>query len=289
MSFFSSFTRTDTVSRARRRTVLGLVLSVLIHGAMFMVLRARLAEPPRVENSGKPEAPLQVTFVTPPAPAPAPKPDVLKAEPEPPKKTPPPPKKQAARPAPKRAAPPPPGRTESARAAPAPLAPDGNTPPVAQAPQEMDFSSMINRNRERRQALEQSAAEENAAARAAENPSANDIAKANIAFQERRGRGTNGVFEIVSKGPRVAQYSFRGWTSDQRRSQRQMIEVDAGPGGNVELAIVDSMIALIRKYYTGDFNWDSQRLGRVVVLSARVSDTRGLQSFLMDEFFRNGG
>lgn len=286
MSFFSSFTRTDTVSRARRRTVLGLVLSVLIHGALFMLLRAKLNEPPpKLDTSGKPDQPLQVTFIRPTAPAP--KPDVPKAEPEPPKKTAPAPKKPVAKPAPRRSAPPLPSRTESARATPAPITPDGNRP-MAQAAPEMDFSSMINRNRERRQAAEQSAAEENAAARAAENPSANDIAKANIAFQEQRGRGTNGVFEIVSKGPRMAQYSFRGWTSDQRRSQRQTIDVDAGPGGNVELAIVDSMIALIRKYYTGDFNWDSQRLGRVVVLSARVSDTRGLQNFLMDEFFRTG-
>ncbi|WP_432241264.1 hypothetical protein [Herbaspirillum robiniae] len=264
--------------------MLGLVLSVLIHAGLFMVLRAKLNEPPKLDTQGKPDAPLQVTFITPPTPAP--KPDVPKAEPAPPKK--PPPKKPVAKAAPKRSTPPP-SSAAVARSAPAPAAPDGNLPPSAQAAPEMDFSSMINRNRERRQALEQSAAEENAAARAAENPSANDIAKANIAFQERRGRGTNGVFEIVSKGPRVAQYSFRGWTNDQRRSQKQMIEVDAGPGGNVEKAIVDSMIALIRKYYSGDFNWDSQRLGRVVVLSARLSDTKGLQSFLMDEFFRNGG
>lgn len=286
MSFFRSFTRTDTLSRARRRTVLGLVLSVIIHAGLFLVLRDKLSEPPRTPSSGKPDAPLQVSFVTPPTPAP--KPDTPKAEPAPPRKAQTAPKKSPAKAAPKRP-PPPPSRAESARASAAPISPEGRTPPMAQAAPDTDFSSMINRNRERRQSLEQAAADENAAARAAENPSANDIAKANIAFQERRGRGTNGVFEIVSKGPRVAQYSFRGWTSDQRRSQKQLIEVDAGPGGNVELAIVDSMIALIRKYYTGDFNWDSQRLGRVVVLSARVADTKGLQSFLMDEFFRGGG
>jgi hypothetical protein len=277
MSFFSSFTRSDPVSRARRRTALGLALSVLIHAGLFMVLRAKLNEPPRWETPGKPNAPLQVTFVKPPAPAPAPAPQKVQE----------PPKKPAAKPAPKHSAPAAPRRAETPRAA--PVTPEPGPPPVAQAAPEMDFSSMLNRKRERRQALEDAAAQENAAARAAENPSANDIARANIAFQERRGSGTNGVFEIVSKGPRVAQYSFRGWTNDQRRSQKQLIEVDAGPGGNVELAVVDSMIALIRKYYSGDFNWDSQRLGRVVVLSARVADTKGLQNFLMDEFFHNGG
>ncbi|WP_290970838.1 hypothetical protein [Herbaspirillum sp.] len=265
--------------------MLGLVLSVLIHAGVFMVLRAKLNEPPRTDISGKPDAPLQVTFLRPPAPIPKPEPPTASP---PPQKTPAPPKKQASKAAPKRSAAAP-RKTEPARATQAPATPEGTTPPVAQTAPEMDFSSMINRNRERRQALEDAAAKENAAARAAENPSANDIAKANIAFQERRGRGTNGVFEIVSKGPRVAQYSFRGWTTDQRNSQRQLIEVDAGPGGNVELAVVDSMIALIRKYYSGDFNWDSQRLGRVVVLSARQTDTKGLQAFLMKEFFSTGG
>ena len=56
-----------------------------------------------------------------------------------------------------------------------------------------------------------------------------------------------------------------------------MIEVDAGPDGDVELAIVRRMIALIREHYTGDFNWESQRLGRVVVLSAAPADNAELE------------
>ncbi|WP_235471165.1 hypothetical protein [Herbaspirillum hiltneri] len=149
------------------------------------------------------------------------------------------------------------------------------------------MSTMLNAARERRRSAEDSAARENAAARAAEQgPSANEIAQANIDFQARKANGaTNGVFEIVSKGPRVAQYVFRGWTTDARRSKRQTITVDAGLNGDVEKAIIDSMIALIRQYYSGDFNWDSQRLGRVVSLSARPADTAGLQAFLLREFF----
>ena len=45
------------------------------------------------------------------------------------------------------------------------------------------------------------------------------------------------------------------------------------------------MIDLIRTHYKGDFNWDSHRLGRVVVLSARIEDTTGLEEFMMREFF----
>ena len=49
--------------------------------------------------------------------------------------------------------------------------------------------------------------------------------------------------------------------------------------------MVRRMIELIRTHYTGDFNWESHRLGRVVVLSARPDDQRGLEDFLMQEFF----
>lgn len=138
---------------------------------------------------------------------------------------------------------------------------------------------MLDAARERRRAAEDAAARENAQARGL---SANEIARANMALQ---GRQASGMFEIISKGPRVAQYVFRGWTTDARHSQRQTITVDAGPGGDVEKAIIDSMITLIRKYYSGDFNWDSRRLGRMVSLSARQEDTAGLRAFLLREFF----
>jgi hypothetical protein len=93
-----------------------------------------------------------------------------------------------------------------------------------------------------------------------------------------------GVGAFLATG--LAGVGFSGWTTDARNNTRQTITVDAGPNGNVERAIVDSIISVIRKYYTGDFNWDSQRLGRVVPLSARPEDTAGLRAFLMDEFFK---
>ena len=54
---------------------------------------------------------------------------------------------------------------------------------------------------------------------------------------------------------------------------------------NVELAIVKKMIEIIRREYQGNFRWESQRLDRVIVLSARLEDNTGLESFLMKEFF----
>ncbi|MFL9923682.1 hypothetical protein PQR62_05380 [Herbaspirillum lusitanum] len=288
MSILPFFNRKDPIARARSRTIAGLVLSILIHVGLFLVLRAQLDKKIELSVSGKPEAPLQVTFIRPEKPKAItePKPQ-SKPQPAPkPKQTPTKSTKPKQSPRPTQTARPKPDTSTASR----PTVRESDAPSaITPAPPEQDMSSMLNAARERRRAAEESAAQENAAAYAAENPSANDIARANIAFQEQRGRGTNGVFEIISKGPRVAQYSFRGWTKDQRRSQQQTISVDAGMGGNVELAVVDSMIALIRKYYSGDFNWDSQRLGRVVVLSARPSDTKGLQAFLMQEFFRSGG
>ncbi len=286
MSFLLALNRPDVLFRSRRRAVLGVLSSVLVHVAVFLFVRTKLDEAaPKFDQPGRPDAPLQVSFIRPPAPAPVAQPEPPKAAPEPPRKQPAPARKPVAKPVVR------PHAAPSHRAAPqrpaAVTTPAPASPPVAstQAAPADDFMTFTNRNRQKREAAEQEAAQENAAARAAENPSANDIARANIAFQDRRGRGTNGVFQIISMGPRVAQYSFRGWTTDQRRSQNQLIEVDAGFGGNVQLAVVDSMIALIRKYYKGDFNFDSQRLGRVVTLSARLEDTKGLQNFLLNEFF----
>ena len=45
------------------------------------------------------------------------------------------------------------------------------------------------------------------------------------------------------------------------------------------------MIGLIRNHYEGDFRWESRRLGKVVVLSARIEDNGYLEEFLMREFF----
>ena len=280
MSFIVSSIRTDVISRSRRRTALGIASSVLVHAVLFMFVRAKLNEtPPMLQSPGRPDAPLQVSFIRPAAPVVLPEPP--KPPPEP-KKPEPVEKKPVDKPAPRHNAPT--ARQSVPQRTPLPVTEAPSSNAAASAPAE-DFMASLNRNRQKREEAEQAAAQENAAARAAENPSANDIARANIAFQERRGRGTNGVFQIISMGPRVAQYSFRGWTTDQRRSQNQVIEVDAGFGGNVQLAVVNSMIALIRRYYQGDFNFDSQKLGRVVTLSARLEDTKGLQNFLMNEFF----
>jgi hypothetical protein len=54
---------------------------------------------------------------------------------------------------------------------------------------------------------------------------------------------------------------------------------------SIEVAVVRKMISIIREYAKEDFTWESQRLGRDVQLSARLSDNAGLEDFMMQEFF----
>ncbi|MDO8652118.1 MAG: hypothetical protein Q7R66_08005 [Undibacterium sp.] len=167
--------------------------------------------------------------------------------------------------------------------------PSPTPPPVANALQAVDMSSMLAAARERRRVAEESVAQENEAARqASRGMSPQEVAEANVkrSMQQANGReGTNGVFQILSKSTRMASFSFRGWKPGANNSWRQVIEVDAGLGGDVELAIVRRMIELIRTHYTGDFSWDSHRVGHVVTLSARPKDSAELESFMMKEFF----
>lgn len=97
--------------------------------------------------------------------------------------------------------------------------------------------------------------------------------------------GTNGIFEITSMGPRHATFAFRGWTNDYLGSKRQFYEVEASSGQDIRLMMIKRMIVLIREHYDGEFNWESHRLGRTVVQSARPEDNAGLEHFLMMEFF----
>ena len=64
-----------------------------------------------------------------------------------------------------------------------------------------------------------------------------------------------------------------------------MIEVRRGDNATIELAVVRRMISIIREHESGDFVWKSQRLGRELTLSARVSDNAGLEEVLLREFF----
>lgn len=210
-------------------------------------------------------APIEASFVELPEVAPSKTPDVQ------PKSLP----KQTSKPRIKR-------RPDIAAAKPVTTADPISAPNLAPP---TDLTAYINAARERRRAAETSAEREYATARANEHaPSADEIRMANV-MRNLQPQGTNGVFQVISVGIRTGKFSFRGWTKDVSNSRRELIEVEAGQNGDIERAIVRRMIELIRKYYQGDFNWESQRLSRVVILSARVEDNAGLEDFLMREFF----
>lgn len=226
-----------------------------------------------------PPAPIEASFVELPADRPN----------HPAGKTPKPPRPQPKR-LPKKAAEP---RPRPPHAATLPLLADSaasrpmaaaTAPSPSPAPP-ADLMAYVKAAKERRRAAEMSAERENALASANERgPSEDEIRMANIK-RNLQPQGTNGVFQVIDVGLRSGKYMFRGWTNNYSKARSELIEVDAGPDGDVEHAIVRSMIELIRRYFKGDFNWDSERLGRVIVLSARQEDNAGLEEFMRREFF----
>jgi outer membrane biosynthesis protein TonB len=147
-----------------------------------------------------------------------------------------------------------------------------------------DMTEYIAQQKAKRAAAEESAANENAEAAARElGPSAE--AKRDARIKQNFQNGTNGLFEILSLDDRNAHFSFLGWKGDFGTSKRSFYEVEAKPNQDVRLVMIRKMIGLIREHYQGDFNWQSQRQGRTIILSARVEDSEGLEEFLMIEFF----
>ena len=258
---------------ANRGLWVALALSLMAHLLVFT-----LTPKPRYDAIGpmSEQEPLRVEIVTkaveppsaetPPAP---PRPEPLR-RPPPPKGTP-------------RAVPLPP------RLSPAPQAPPIETskeraPETAPTPT-FDMAAMIQARRARREAAEAAMARglPDASAPPAQDPA---LASLNRNLQTLTGReGVGGIFQILNMGTRTGEFAFNGWRPDSRRQWREVIEVDAGPGGNLQLAMIRRMIELIRTHYTGDFNWESHRLQRVVVLSARPEDQAELEDFMMREFF----
>jgi hypothetical protein len=151
-------------------------------------------------------------------------------------------------------------------------------------PQEVDMQAYIEAQRKRRGAPAQTdQAEESEAARGTRN------ALANIAAINGRGgqdpNETGGVFSVTNKTFNSADLKFRGWNPNFKRRWLTAVTVERGNERDIETAIVKKMIELIRKEKTGDFEWESHRLNRVVTLSARPQDTQELMNFLYKEMF----
>jgi type IV secretory pathway VirB10-like protein len=255
--------------QVERNTLLAVVFSLLVHGLILFLALPQL----NLDSAAMPPTTIQVSLAPPPAEPPPPPVEL----PKPPKKP-----KPVSRPkvmTQKPSAQPSDFNLPEAAPSPAPSA------PVAPAKdQPVDMMAYVNAKRQQRLAMENDAAKQNAEAVAKEQgPSAEQVREQRI--KDNLKVGTNGIFEITSLSARHAGFSFRGWTNDYSNARREAFEVEAGVGQDIRLLVVRKMIVLIRQHYQGDFNWESQRLGRVVIQSARPEDNAGLEDFMMMEFF----
>ena len=254
------------------RIDLAVVLSLLIHGLIVAIpvakrpgeigklsapapFIARLVDAPTPKAEPIPEAVREPTTpVVKPRPTPAPKVAAIPPMPAPPVERPAPPVETAERPAP-----------------------------------QFDMLATIKARRDRRRDYEEALLRQQEARDSPNKGSAADPALAsiqrNLQTLNAGHEGTGGVFTILSKGTRTGEFAFNGWRPESNRRWREVIEVDAGQGGDLELAMVRRMIELIRGHYDGDFVWKSNRLGRPVVMSARADHQAELEAFLLREFF----
>jgi hypothetical protein len=172
--------------------------------------------------------------------------------------------------------------------APSPVPAPAPSPPSKAVPG--DMMDMLNAARERRRAAGIPDRNDSTT----DQPPAQDenaIARANVEHSlQAQSRGNNdggGLFEVTSKGVRTAEMIFHGWNVNRRKYTRQFVEIDAGLNGDIDRAIVRKMIEIIRQEKSGDFEWDSSRLNRVVTLSARPQDDAELERFLLQDFFND--
>lgn len=270
---------------------LALALSLILHTILLSgwLPKVRLL-PFEDPELGKPSgslavrlAPLPSAALAPPpsrAPPPAP---ASRAQPVPAHRTPPP-----------RAAPQPPSAPRIlAREGPSPSSAAPPPAETARPPASDDLATFIEARRRAREpaaASPPSQASPPAPRAESEQERHNRIVAENLglnrtpSFGAERKRG-GGIFQIQRMGHDDAEFFFFGWNKDIRRNSQQMIEVRRGSNATMEIAVVRRMIAIIREHESGDFQWESQRLGRYVSLSARKADNGGLEDFLMRDFF----
>lgn len=281
-----------TVNRIRRPALAGVSISLAIHLlALYLLSQKDLLFP------GQPPAeltqPLSVSLIAIPGktePEPVPQPAVqpsIKPKPRPKPAAPKPPPEARSRPP---AAP-------DVMVAPRPEAPA--SPPPVQTPEAVmpkptatldpgqfpDMISYLEAVRQKRREAGEIQAAPGDPPPAGSRREAEDAARLARIQRNLQQLGTNGIFHISSIDARTATFSFRGWRGEYSYSRREEYLVEAGFNQDIRRMVIRKMIEIIRRYHSGDFNWESPRLGRIVPLSARLQDNDGLEDFLMQDFF----
>lgn len=304
--------RAREADRLRRRVEIAIVASLLLHliAAYEWFPREPLLLPG--DGAAKPEPALVARLAQPtprPSPPPAPPVPPPTAQPEPPASVVRP--RPVRRPPPKRV--PPPVITTPKLAPPIVVAPEyppeppvvappapepppvsepPPVPPIAATPRleppppvTGDLSSYIQRRRAARgEASDAPSAAESEAARR-DRIVAQNLATLNSSGVASAPQNGGGTFQIRHLDSAEAQFTFYGWNRAINRRMFQVIDVERGANPTINIAIVRKIIAIIRDHEPGDFRWHSKRLGRDLVLSARLEDTGELEAFMMKEFF----
>lgn len=273
--------RGDKVVRLNlsRNTLIAFVVSIVLHLLVFMIFVPKIdLSPPSSSTT------IEVSLAPQPkAPEPAPEPIPIPPQPE----VKPEPKIIAKKPTSKPSKPQPKDfsvpkvltQESNEKSLPTPSLQPQPQPP-ADVP--TDMASYIAQQRAKRESAEQDAARQNAAAAAAEMGLTEEQKRDERI--KRNFQGGTRTFEITSIDNRNATFTFSGWQNSNSK-QREYFEVEASADQDIHQLIIRRIISRIREDFTGDFNWKSHRLGRIIVLSARLEDSAELEDFLMQEFF----
>lgn len=296
---FESSKRVDKVLQIRisRNTSIALLISLLVHLLLFITIAPKLFPAGKPITTTQPltislNAPSKATAPPQPSPAPVPapspvpiKPSVKKSRVKSTKPTPSPHVITATKPTPK-------ANPDSFRVPPIIIPKNLPKPTPEAAPEPLpgeDMQAYIKRQKEYQQHKQGYTSRDIADANP-DNGSSEDSRRNRAIAENMKFGDSNGIFEIKSMGLHSAEFSFKGWKNNNvSRAISENINVNVPDGEDIKLAIIRKMITIIRREYSGDFNWESRRLDRVVVQSARLADTSGLESFLMLEFFGPGG
>ena len=278
-------------------------LSVLLHIALMWKWLPQIHLPSLEDKRDEPGGSLVVRLAPPPRPptppsassAPSGAP-TLQAQPSPRRES-----RPAAPPPPPPAAPVIALNQPAAPAAPtSPAPPPVTAPAPARPPADGDLASYIeSRRRARNDSGAPAPAQTGLPAAMASAPQqldddkdrSNRVVAMNLA-QRKQAFGydpskSGGVFDLKRVGATDAEFVFFGWDKTIRRNTMQLIEVQKGNNADTRIAVVRKMISIIREYEQEDFLWESHRLGRNLMLSARARDNAGLEEFMMREFFED--
>lgn len=287
------------------RIWLTLLLSLLLHGVLLWLALPHLKDLRQGSNalSDLPGA-LAVQLMP---KASEPSPPALPSQPSPPpaREAPPPPRADLVprkpAPAPRRTAPPvltapspvpaPPAAPIAPPPTPAPPQPPAAATPPAPPPLDTDLAAYIERRRRARGESGESG-QPGEAQKDSETARRDQLVAMNLGNSTRSStvlgsepKNGGGTFQIRTLEYGYAEFTFYGWNKDISRRAFQVIEVRKGGDPDINTAVIRKIISIIREHEQGDFRWESKRLGRDMILSARPADNAALESFMMQEFF----